>query len=450
LPEISVTLPRSRDNSRVDPTSAVVAAPTSGWLAIVMSCRVPIAFAALAASFLALGCGQRSSARGPAGDASGSGGAGAPGGTAGPSTGGAAAGSAGGAPASGEAGAGGAAAGGEGGAATTNARGPCDIYRDAGQPCVAAYSTVRRLASAYAGPLYQVRSGSSNENTGSGGETQDIGQTPDGFANAAAVGAACAGTICTVSLLYDQSGMGNHLPVAKAGIPAGGGNAALDDFEPSATPAPLTVGGHVVYPLVMEARQGYRLPRVGNGVPRQQESQGVYMVADGTRAGVGCCWEFGNSPASAQTFYNSTTLLHGSGLDTYGAGEGPWFFADFHVTTWSGVLPGAPSPVNPSNPSLKVRFALGFLKTDPAGLAAETRCALRMADVTTATEIATAYQGTMPTVTYNGGAVILGVSADNSNASWGTFYEGALVAGFPADDTEQAVLQNLQDVGYRE
>ena len=47
-------------------------------------------------------------------------------------------------------------AGGTGsGGATVNAEGPCDIYRDAGQPCVAAYSTVRRLLSTYAGPLYQ-------------------------------------------------------------------------------------------------------------------------------------------------------------------------------------------------------------------------------------------------------------------------------------------------------
>lgn len=44
--------------------------------------------------------------------------------------------------------------------------GPCDVYRDAGQPCVAAYSTVRRLSSTYTGPLYQVRSGSSEQNTG--------------------------------------------------------------------------------------------------------------------------------------------------------------------------------------------------------------------------------------------------------------------------------------------
>ena len=54
----------------------------------------------------------------------------------------------------------------------------------------------------------------------------------------------------------------------------------------------------------------------------------------------------------------------------------------------------------------------------------------------------------MPRRTWNAGGVILGVSADNSNASWGTFYEGAIVAGFPDDGTEQAVLQNIKAVGY--
>src|SRR4029079_120990 len=120
------------------------------------------------------------------------------------------------------------------GGATSNARGPCDIYRDAGQPCVAAYSTVRRILSTYAGPLYQIRSGSSAENTGAGGQLRDVGQTPDGFADTATVDEACAGTVCTIAVLYDQSGKANHLAVAKKGIQAGGPNANLDDFESSA------------------------------------------------------------------------------------------------------------------------------------------------------------------------------------------------------------------------
>jgi non-reducing end alpha-L-arabinofuranosidase len=336
-------------------------------------------------------------------------------------------------------------AGGDGGVtgtggATSELPGPCDIYRDAGQPCVAAYSTVRRLLSTYAGPLYQVRSGSSEQNTGSGGETHDISQTPDGFADAALVDAACAGSICTISLLYDQSGNGSDLPVAKAGIQFGGPYAAMDDFESSATKESLLLGGHSVYPLYMEARQGYRLARQGAGMPRSNEPQGIYMLANGTHAGVGCCWEFGNAPPDALTFYGSTTLFYGSGVTTVGTGEGPWFMADFHMSIWAGGSQAAvPAP---PDPSLNVKFALGFLKTDP-GI-----WALRVADVTTASALTTAYQGAVPKPFHNDGGVILGVNSDNSNASWGTFYEGAIVAGMPDDATELAVLQNVQGAGY--
>ncbi len=347
--------------------------------------------------------------------------------------------------------AGGGGIGGTGGT-TSNAQGPCDIYRDAGQPCVAAYSTVRRLLSAYTGPLYQIRTGSSNQNTGSGGTTRDIGQTADGFADAAAVDAACAGTICTVSLLYDQSGKGSDLPVAKAGIMLSGPSGALDDFESSATPEPLTVGGHKVYPLYMEQRQGYRLARLGDGLPRRMDPQGIYMLADGTRAGPGCCWEFGNGPPDAIHFDTASALYYGSGLAAAGSGDGPWFKADLGGDLWAGDSRATGSgPPNPNNPSLKVKFALGLLKTRPSASATTltmTEWALRMADVTTAGAVTTAYQGVPATLVLHAGSVILGIDTSNSNHGQGTFHEGAIVAGFPADDTELSVLRNIQAVGY--
>jgi hypothetical protein len=306
------------------------------------------------------------------------------------------------------------------------------------------------LLSTYAGPLYQIRTRSSNQNTGSGGATHDIGQTADGFADAAAVDAACAGTICTVSLLYDQSGKGSDLPVAKAGITFAGPDGALDDFESSATQEPLTVGGHKVFPLYMEARQGYRLARLGDGMPRGMVPQGIYMLADGTRAGVGCCWEFGNGPIDARTFYSPSALFYGSGVGATGAGDGPWFLGDLFGEHWAGsTRASAGPPPNLNNPSLKVKFALGLLKTTPSASATPmTDWALTMADVTTAGTLTTAYQGVMPTFIIHAGSVILGIDGYNSNYSWGTFYEGAIVAGFPADDTELSVLRNIQAVGY--
>jgi non-reducing end alpha-L-arabinofuranosidase len=373
------------------------------------------------------------------------------------------------------------------------AEGPCDIYGAAGQPCVAAFSTVRRLLSTYTGPLYQIRVGSSqfnigglvvtnpaqaqlpNQNQGARpqipyttapqpGELVDIPQTADGFADPTIQRERCPlGTTCTVSLLYDQSGRGNDMPVAKGGQDAGGIYAKLDDFETVMDErAALTVGAHPVYSLRMEERQGYRLTTPGDGVPVDQEAQGIYMLADGTRAGGFCCWDFGNVTPNPTQFREMNTLFFGEGFWGDGNAAPPWFGADFEAGVWmGGSVDGQPGwgelnsnnrPPNPNNPSMAgVRFALGFLKTDDD---ADSTYALRMANTATATTLQTAYRGPYPKLSYAGhgadneGAVVLGVGGDNSNNSFGTFYEGAVVAGFPDDATELAVMQNIQAARY--
>jgi hypothetical protein len=378
-----------------------------------------------------------------------------------------------------------------------NVEGPCDIYGAAGQPCVAAYSTVRRLLSTYTGPLYQIRVGSSQFNIGGlvvtnpnvnadqagnsqtapqPGELVDIPQTADGFADPTVQRERCPlGTTCTVSLLYDQSGRGNHMPVAKGGQRPGGPFAPLDDFETVMDErAALTVGGHPVYSLFMQTRQGYRLAAPGNGVPVDQEAQGIYMLADGTRAGNNaCCWDFGNVTPDPTQFREMNTLFFGEGYWGDGNGPAPWFGADFEAGVWmGGSAEGEPGwgqlygegdprnnngiarPPNPNNPSMAgVEFALGFLKTDDD---ADNTYVLRMANASTATEIQTAHRGPYPKLSFpngahgaeNQGAVVLGVGGDNSNNSLGTFYEGAVVAGFPDDATELAVMQNIQAARY--
>ena len=53
------------------------------------------------------------------------------------------------------------------------------------------------------------------------------------------------------------------------------------------------------------------------------------------------------------------------------------------------------------------------------------------------------------------GAIILGSGGDcckpdgGANLSAGTFYEGAMVAGYPSDATENAVQANIAAAGYR-
>ena len=243
--------------------------------------------------------------------------------------------------------------------------------------------------------------------------------------------------------------------MAKAGRSDGGAYAASDDFESIADAGPLTVGGHQVYSLYMEARQGYRVPvgTVGSAMPRGQDPQGIYMLADGTHWGTACCWDFGNVSPDPTKYGVMNTLFFGKaywGRGQGGENGGPWFGADFEAGVWMGGSsasdPGwgaldTNAPPNENNPSLGVPFALGFLKTD------QSNYALRMADLS-GSNLTTAYEGGLPKQMNNEGGIVLGVGGDNSNNSWGTFFEGAIVAGWPSDDTEQAVMQNVKAAGY--
>ena len=105
------------------------------------------------------------------------------------------------------------------GAGAVASEGPCDITGKAGNPCVAAHSTTRALYAAYNGPLYRVTSGKNchpcvhKGRTCCGpGNSTDIGLLePGGFADISAQDVACAKGDCVISLVYDQSGHGNHL-----------------------------------------------------------------------------------------------------------------------------------------------------------------------------------------------------------------------------------------------
>ncbi len=352
---------------------------------------------------------------------------------------------------SGSAGAAGAA--GAGGSTGTGTRtdGPCDVYATAAAPCVAAYSTIRGLSKAYTGPLLQVRNGSSAKNTGTGGMTKDIMMLADGYVDTASIDAFCMGSICTVSKLYDQSGNGNHLGPAKKGNTAGGATGAEDDYESSATKGAVTAGGHKVYSLYMAVHEGYRLQAVGKNMPLGSASQGIYELADGTHYGAACCWDFGNVTTDPTKYGVMNTLFFGKAYWGNGAPSGPWMMADFEGGVWAGgAVKGDPGwgalndahPANPKDPALAVPFAMGVSNTGMG------KWALRAADVKTATDLATAYEGAQPVKINNLGGIVLGVGGDNSNNSWGTFYEGAIVAGYPTAATDLAVMKNVQAVGY--
>ncbi len=323
----------------------------------------------------------------------------------------------------------------------SNPTGPCDIYESASPatPCVAAYSMTRIMYSKYSGPLYQVRKGGSwSASAGmTGGTFQDIGTVTGGLADSASQDTFCSGGTCTVSTLYDQSGKKNDLKVAPKGCYTG--TASEPDSESSATKKSFNINGHKVYALYMIAHDGYR-NNACTGVPTGNTDQGVYVVADGTHAGNACCWDFGNVWPDNCNGHTMNPIFFGTGYWGTGAGSGPWFMGDFEGGVWAGGS-GAATANNPSNPSEKIQFAFGILKTTSG------KYTIKAADATTGS-LTTAYDGASPKTWSNGGAVVLGTGGDNSNSSFGTFYEGALTSGRPSDATDAAVLANVQAAKY--
>ena len=386
---------------------------------------------------------------------------------------------------SGGAGTGGTGAGGTGtGGVVQVGERPCDIYEDAGTSCVAAYSMTRALYSTYDGPLYQVRRGATNvpdpykNNTGQGGELLDIGLTADGFADGAAQDTFCGSEPCTVSVIYDQSPMGNDLRRGTAGCYTGGdGAAAEDDYESDATAHPLTVGGHHVYSLYTNPHEGYRNNDAA-GTAVGTDSQGIYMVADGTHHGVACCFDFGN--ASKESCYGQTGIMNalmlGIGFWGNGEGRGPWMMADFELGVWAGgshgIYPGMADYINDylppgmdpiflagteipedeivweQNLSMKYPYVFGALTSEYVAAEGRSHYAIRSGNATTGNTLATAYDDWTEIRFVQEGAIILGIGGDNSNWSWGTFYEGAMTAGRPTAATDQAVYANVQAAGY--
>ena len=164
---------------------------------------------------------------------------------------------------------------------------PCDIYAAGGTPCVAAHSTTRALYAAYNGPLFQVRRASDSA-------AKDIGVlSAGGYADAGVQDSFCANTSCVITVIYDQSGKGNHLTQALKGYwpgPAAGGNDNLAD----ASAAQVTVAGHKAYGAYVAPCTGYRNNQT-SGIATGDQPEGEYAVLDGTHYNGGCCFDYGNA-----------------------------------------------------------------------------------------------------------------------------------------------------------
>jgi non-reducing end alpha-L-arabinofuranosidase len=196
---------------------------------------------------------------------------------------------------------------------------------------------VRALYGSYNGDLYQVRRASDNT-------TKDIGVlTPGGFASAATQDTFCSGTTCTISIIYDQSGKGNHLTKA----PAGGAKNTPDN-EASATALKLTVGGHTVYAVHIPAGVGYRNDKT-SGIATGDQPESMYMVTSGNYYNNGCCFDYGNAETDNLDDGNGTMEAIYFGTCTgwgKGSGSGPWVMADLE----NGLFAEQTGPTTTTHP----------------------------------------------------------------------------------------------------
>ena len=344
------------------------------------------------------------------------------------------------------------------GGATANGVGPCDLYAAASTPCVAAFSTTRALFGAYSGNLYQVKK--------TDGTTKDIAPlAPGGVADAPAQDAFCSGKgSCTISIIYDQSGKGNHLTKAPGGSKDYGPN---PDIEAVADALPIKLGGHKVYGVhvvgspswTATGQVGYRNTKT-NGIAKGDNPETEYMVTDGTYYNGQCCFDFGNAEMQPVAGGYGTMEAIYFGSNTWwdrGAGNGPWVMADLEVGVYSMGGPNNYSDANKNgnktnsnDPSFTFPFVTAMLKGNSAKATNGGPFTLKGGNAQSGT-LTTVWDGASP-VGYSPmnrqGGIVLGVGGDNSSTAQGNFYEGVMTTGYASTMTDEAVQANIVAAGY--
>jgi hypothetical protein len=318
---------------------------------------------------------------------------------------------------------------------------PCDIYASGATPCIAAHSTVRALYGSYNSNLYQVRRSSDNT-------TRNIGVlSAGGAADAAGQDSFCAGTTCVITVVYDQSGRGNDMWYQGSSVVPG----SSQSRPATATSESLTVGGDKAYSLYINPGNSYWRDGHLTGVPTGSSPEGMYMVTSGTHVNGGCCFDYGNSEttraadaAGAMDAINFSTQCWFGGC----SGSGPWVQADLE---W-GLYPGGSQSWNPNQRAFTSKFVTATLKNNGT-----SRFAIKGSNAQSGS-LYTLWDGALPPgygPMKKQGAIILGSGGDcckpggGANLSAGTFYEGAMVSGYPSDATENAVQANIVSAGYR-
>ena len=310
---------------------------------------------------------------------------------------------------------------------------PCDIYAAAGTACVAAHSTTRALFGAYSGRLYQVTRASD-------GATHDVGTlAAGGYADAADQDAFCNGSTCRITKIWDQTSRHNDLSIGPDGS-AGSGDRGADAGEIA-----VTAGGHKVYGIWGSPGVGYRYTGAASGVAVNGQAEGVYMVASGTHVGSDCCFDYGNAESTPNDTGNGHMDAVSIATTCYFSpctGSGPWVEADLE----NGMFQGA-NGSNTANLGNSSPFVTAVLKNN-----GQTAYALKGGNSQSG-GLSTWWSGALPNrggylPMHQEGGIILATGGDNSNRNRGTWFEGAMVAGYPTDAAENAVQANVVGVGY--
>jgi len=307
----------------------------------------------------------------------------------------------------------------------------CDIYAAGGTPCVCAHSTVRSLFNSYTGNLYQVQRDSDKAK-------KDIGLTYSGHANATAQDDFCRDSPCIITMIYDQSGHGNDLTVGTPGGANPKGNTAAN-----ATAESIRIRGNSVYSIYTKPGQGYFHDGSHSGISTGTQPEGIYMVTSGKHFNNGCCFDYGNAEANRDDngAAHMNAIYFGTACGGCPAGSGPYVQADLE----NGLFSGGSRDWNPNERAFTQMFVTAMEKNDGV-----KRFALKGGDAQGG-GLTTLYDGDLPggyAPMKKEGGIILGTGGDDSSWSEGTFYEGAMVKGFPDDATENAVQQNIVEAGY--
>lgn len=326
------------------------------------------------------------------------------------------------------------------------AEGPCDIYAAAGTPCVAAHAMTRALSSNYAGPLYQVRRGKD-------GALKDIPvKSAGGYVDASVQEQFCAGTTCTVSIIYDQTT--NHNDLKKSGVahwlPKGGN-------EADASKGQIKIDGHTAYGIYVTAYNGnvaYR-NNATKGVATGNQAEAMYAVVDGKRYSSDCCFDYGNAETTGNDDGNGTMEAIYWGTDVgwggHGQGNGPWIADDLENGMFKGNAGGwqygdTHKTPWPTAKSVIANFANLVLKGPSTN-----KFGIKAGDAQSG-KLTTMWDDVRPTPGYSPkklqGAIILGTGGDGSNGGTGTFYEGAMTIGNPPDSTDDKIQANVVAAGY--